>query len=89
MTPKAGLSSIPVYGRAYPSSISTASLDQYSIPAGQAYVAKDLVAADYYSASTFDDPASYQLYTSPEQFYEIFYNHRIAYVRADDVEVVG
>jgi N-acetylmuramoyl-L-alanine amidase-like protein len=88
ITPKDGLSSIPVYGRAYPSSISTATLDQYSIPAGQTYVAKDLVTADYYSASTYNDPSSYHLYTSPEQFYEIFYNHRIAYVRADDVDVV-
>ena len=88
ITPKAGLSSIPVYGRAYPSSISTATLDQYSIPAGQTYVAKDLVTADYYSASTYNDPSSYHLYTSPEQFYEIFYNHRIAYVRKDDVDLV-
>jgi N-acetylmuramoyl-L-alanine amidase-like protein len=88
ITPKAGLSSIPVYGRAYPSSISTAALDEYSIPAGQTYVAKDLVTADYYSASTYNDPSSYHLYTSPEQFYEIFFNHRIAYVRADDVDVV-
>jgi N-acetylmuramoyl-L-alanine amidase-like protein len=88
ITPKASLSSIPVYGRAYPSSISTATLDKYSIPAGQTYVAKDLVTADYYSASTYNDPSSYQLFTSPEQFYEIFFNHRIAYVRADDVDVV-
>jgi N-acetylmuramoyl-L-alanine amidase-like protein len=88
IAPNAGLSSIPVYGRAYPSSVSTATLDKYSIPAGQTYVAKDLVTADYYSASTFNDPSSYQLFTSPEQFYEIFYNHRIAYVRADDVDVV-
>jgi hypothetical protein len=88
ITPKAGLSSIPVYGRAYPSSISTATLDLYSIPAGQTYVAKDLVTADYYSASTFNDPSSYHLYTSPEQFYEIFFNHRIAYVRKDDVDLV-
>src|SRR5256714_4174585 len=88
ITPEAGLSSIPVYGRAYPSSISTATLDQYSIPAGQTYVAKDLVTADYYSASTYNDPSSYHLYTSPEQFYEIFYNHRIAYVRKDDVDLV-
>ena len=57
ITPKAGLASIPVYGRAYPSSISTATLDQYSIPAGQTYVAKDLVTADYYSASTYNDPS--------------------------------
>jgi hypothetical protein len=89
IAPKAGLPSIPAYGRAYPSSISTATLDKYSIPAGQAYIAKDLVTADYYSASTYNDPASYHLYTSPEQFYEIFFNHRIAYVRADDVDVVG
>jgi hypothetical protein len=88
ITPRAGLSSIPVYGRAYPSSISTATLDLYSIPAGQTYVAKDLVTADYYSASTFNDPSSYHLYTSPEQFYEIFFNHRIAYVRKDDVDLV-
>jgi len=88
VTPKGGLSSIPVYGRAYPSSVSTATLDQYSIPAGQTYVAKDLVTADYYSASTYSAPSSYHLYTSPEQFYEIFYNHRIAYVRKDDVDVV-
>jgi len=87
VTPKAGLASIPVYGRAYPSSVSTATLG-YTIPAGQTYVAKDLVTADYYSASTYNDPSSYHLYTSPEQFYEIFFNHRIAYVRADDVDVV-
>lgn len=89
VTPKAGLSSIPVYGAAYPSSYSTATLDEYSIPAGQTYVAKDLVTADHYSASTFDDPSSYFVQTSPEQFYEIFFNHRIAYVRKDDVDVVG
>lgn len=88
ITPKAGLTSIPVYGAAYPSSHSTATLDKYSIAAGQTYVAKDLVTADYYSASTFNDPSSYSVQTSPEQFYEIFFNHRIAYVRASDVDVV-
>lgn len=88
ITPKAGLVSIPVYGAAYPSSYSTATLDKYSIPAGQTYVAKDLVTADHYSATTFDDPSSYEVQSSPEQFYEIFFNHRIAYVRADDVDVV-
>ena len=88
ITPKAGLASIPVYGAAYPSSYSTATLDRYSIPAGQTYVAKDLVTADHYSASTFDDPSSYVVQSSPEQFYEIFFNHRIAYVRKDDVDVV-
>jgi hypothetical protein len=86
VTPKPGLSSIPVYGTAYPPGEST---PLYSIPAGQTYVAKDLVTADHYLASTFDDPSSYYVETSPVQSYEIFFNHRIAYVRADDVEAVG
>jgi hypothetical protein len=88
ITPIAGLSSVPVYGAAYPSSYSTATLSRYSIPAGQTYVAKDLVDADHYSASTFNDPSSYSVQTSSEQFYEIFFNHRIAYVRKDEVDVV-
>jgi N-acetyl-anhydromuramyl-L-alanine amidase AmpD len=88
ITPKAGLASIPVYGRAYPSSVSTATLG-YTIPAGQTYVARDLVGADYYSASTFNAPETYSVIRSDEQFYEISFNHRIAFVKASDVEVVS
>ncbi len=88
VTPKPGLASIPVYGRAYPSSESTATLG-YTIPAGQVYVAKDLVTADHYVATTFDAPSTYRVVTSPEQFYEISFNHRFAFVRASDVQVVG
>ena len=85
ITPKAGLTSIPVYGTAYPPGESA---PLYSIPAGQAYVAKDLVTADHYMASTFNDPSSYYVETDPTRSYEIFFNHRIGYVRADDVDVV-
>jgi N-acetyl-anhydromuramyl-L-alanine amidase AmpD len=88
VTPKAGLASIPVYGRAYPSSVSTATLG-YTIPAGQTYVAKDLVGADYYSASTFNAPETYSLITSPEKFYEISFNHRVAFLKATDVDIVS
>ncbi len=88
VTPKAGLASIPVYGRAYPSSVSTATLG-YTIPAGQTYVAKDLVGADYYSASTFNAPETYSLVTSNEKFYEISFNHRLAFVKATDVDIVS
>ena len=70
-----------VYGAAHPSSYSTASLDKYSIPAGQTYVAKDLVGADDYSASTSTTWGSYSVQRSSEQFDEIFFNHRIADVR--------
>jgi N-acetyl-anhydromuramyl-L-alanine amidase AmpD len=85
--PKSGLASIPVYGRAYPSSVSTATLG-YTIPAGQQYVASDLVTADYYNAPTYNDPQDYYVARSDEQFYAIQFNHRLAYVRASDVEVV-
>jgi len=87
VTPKAGLASIPVYGTAYPSSISTATLG-YTIAAGQQYVASDLVGADHYTATTYDAPSTYHVDTSDEQFYAIQFNHRLAYVRASDVEVV-
>jgi len=87
VTPKAGLSSIPVYGRAYPEDISGSTLG-YEIPAGQVYVAKDLVGADYYDATTFDALDTYHVFTGPTQFYEISFNHRIAFVKAADVDVI-
>jgi hypothetical protein len=87
VTPRAGLSSIPVYGRAYPEDILTATLG-YTIPAGQVYVAKDLVGADYYDATTFDALDTYRVFTGSTRFYEISFNHRIAFVRTSDVEVV-
>ena len=68
--------------------MSTATLG-YTIPAGQTYVAKDLVGADYYSASTFNAPETYSVVKSNEQFYEISFNHRIAFVRATDVDTVS
>jgi N-acetyl-anhydromuramyl-L-alanine amidase AmpD len=88
VTPKAGLSSIPVYGRAYPESISTATLP-YTIAAGQTYVAKDLVQADYYDAPTYTtDVSDHHVVKGSSSFYVISFNHRIAFVRASDVEVV-
>ena len=51
-------------------------------------MAKDRVSASYYSATTYNDPASYRVITDPTRFYEISFNHRIAFVRADDVRVV-
>ncbi len=86
ITPRAGLSSIPVYGRAYPDSNATLG---YTIPAGQVYVATDLVTADHYVATTFNDLPSYYVLTSGEQFYQISFNHRIAFVKASDVQVVS
>jgi hypothetical protein len=58
----------------------------YTIPAGQAYVATDLVAADYYDATTFNAPSAYNVFTSDEKFYVTSFNHRLAFVRATDVD---
>jgi hypothetical protein len=89
ITPKAGLASIDIYGRAYPESESTARLTRYAMPAGQAYVAYDKVRGQYYWATMFDDLESYELRTTATEFYLIQYNHRLAFVRASDVDVVG
>ena len=88
ITPKAGRAWIAVYGRAYPSSTSTVALDRYRIPAGQVYVANDLVGADYYHATLFNAPHTYYLAKSAEKFYEISFNHRVAFVKASDVDTV-
>ena len=49
----------------------------------------DLVGADYYSASTYNAPETYSRDRSDEQFYEISFNHRIAFVKATDVDTVS
>ena len=98
MTPKAGRTSIPVYGRAYPEAsaypagipVQTIVSLQYSIPAGQIYVAKDLVHSDYYYAPTYtQDPSDHTVVEGTTQYYEIFFNHRLAYLMASDVDVVS
>jgi N-acetyl-anhydromuramyl-L-alanine amidase AmpD len=86
--PKAGVSSIPVYGRAYPESVSTEPLP-YTIPAGQVYVAKDLVQADYYNAPTFTTNVSdHQVVKGTSRFYVVSFNHRLAFLKSTDVDVV-
>jgi hypothetical protein len=89
ITPKAGVTTIPVYGRAYPESISTRTMAQYSILAGQRYVAYEKVKGDYYDASNFNDLANYRVITTQTEFYLIRFNHRLAYVKASDVDVIG
>ena len=97
VTPRAGLPSIPVYGRAYPEAaayppgipVQGIVPLQYSMLAGQKYVAQDLVRADYYYAPTFThNPADHTVVEGQTQYYLIFLNHRMAYVQAADVSVL-
>ncbi|TME68212.1 MAG: hypothetical protein E6I49_14655 [Chloroflexi bacterium] len=61
---------------------------QYSIAAGQRYVSYEKVRGDYYDAPTFNDLAHYSVITTPSEFYLIRFNHRLAYVKASDVDVI-
>jgi hypothetical protein len=93
ITPAPGLEGIPVYGRAYPeASAYPEGIDaqsivplQYTIPAGQVYVATELVRSDYYWSPT---QSSRMLIQGETPYYMIFFNHRMVYVKASDVAVV-
>jgi hypothetical protein len=94
--PKAGQLLVEVYGEAAPE----ASAYLGGVPphlaepidfieAGQTYVATDLVSSDFYDAFSYATRASaYPLVRGQQKYYQIFYNHRLGYVKADDVQVV-
>jgi hypothetical protein len=97
--PKAGLASIPVYGRPVPETSAytngvpplTVVPLQYTLLSGQSYPAYDKkVNNDYYHVSTFDrsGPGDGTLVIGNEKYIPIEYNHRQAFVRASDVEVL-
>ncbi|WP_405011919.1 N-acetylmuramoyl-L-alanine amidase [Kitasatospora sp. NBC_01539] len=104
LVPRAGTSSIPVYGRAYPElaaygshpAIDTTDIGPTpytaTIPAGQAYLASSPqpVAGDYYYAQNIDGdaPDDRTLVVGSDTYYPIRYNHRLAFLKSTDVDVV-
>ncbi|MEV7192080.1 N-acetylmuramoyl-L-alanine amidase [Streptomyces sp. NPDC093510] len=94
VTPKAGATEIPVYGRAYPEKeaypagvpVQAVSPLPYKILAGQKYVAGDKVPGEYFYSPTFDT-APHRVVRGKDMYYVIQYGHRIGYVRAADVQV--
>ncbi|MFD3615282.1 N-acetylmuramoyl-L-alanine amidase [Streptomyces sp. NPDC058676] len=94
VTPKDGLPSVPVYGRAYPEASAypagvpaqTVSPLPYKLLKDQRYVVGDKVPGEYYYAVTFDE-ASHQVVAGEDLYYEIQFGHRVAFVRAADVRV--
>lgn len=100
ITPKDGLDSIPVYGAAYPEDSAYegtgiadwakgSALPLYEIPAGQIYVATGPIQSTYYHAKYFNDPATNQVVVGQDEYYQIFFNHRVGFVKKSDVEVVN
>lgn len=99
VTPKAGKTSIPVYGRAYPeqgaypSTIPYQEVSplQYTIAAGQRYTVGATVSGEYYRAKTFDGsaPGDRALVRGAMQYVQIQFGNRVAFVDTRDVDVLG
>ncbi|MCI3278310.1 N-acetylmuramoyl-L-alanine amidase [Streptomyces cylindrosporus] len=96
VTPKNGLDSVPVYGRAYPEAsaypagvpVQAVSPLPYTLPAGQRYVVGGEVPGEYYYAVTFTTD-SHKVVVGKDLYYEIQFGHRVEFVRAADVRVLS
>ncbi|CAL9346001.1 hypothetical protein SUDANB58_00365 [Streptomyces sp. enrichment culture] len=96
VTPREGLESVPVYGRAYPERtaypadvpVQAVSPLPYTLPRGQRYVVGDEVPGTYLYAVTFD-PGAHRTVIGEDLYHQIQFGHRIAFVRAADVRVVS
>lgn len=97
VTPKRGLTSIPVYGAAYPGisaypaavPVRTVVKLSYTIPAGQAYPTSGTIPTDYYYAATIDSsrPDDHTVIIGKTAYDQISFNHRKFFVQASDVRV--
>lgn len=97
ITPKPGLTSVPVYGAAYPESSAYPSVVpvtkvvklSYTIPAGQEYPTAGVVPTDFYYAATINSslPDDHKIIIGKTAYYQISFNHRKFFVKAKDVTV--
>ena len=94
------MGSVPIYGAAYPepAAYERAGVEEwargvfeplYQIPEGQFYVATGPIQSTYYHAKYFNDPDTNHVIIGEDEYYQIFFNHRIAFVKKSDVEVVN
>lgn len=95
-TPKEGKDVVPVHGVAYPDpsdypegvGVRPAEPLPYRFAAGQSYAVGregEAFEGEFYAATTFD-PAGHQVVRG-QRYHQIQLGHRIAFVRADDVDV--
>ena len=95
VTPKPGLATVPVYGRAYPEPeaypanvpVQAITPLPYALSAGQRYSSAGTVGSEYYYAVTFD-VADHVVVKGKLKYVQIQFGHRIAFVKADDVRIV-
>ena len=100
VTPKEGKDSIPVYGAAYPEdpAYDGTGIDesqrgevqplQYDIFAEQKYVANGPFKSDYYYSKRYDKLSENQVVKGNDEYYQISFNHRLAFVKKSDVDIV-
>lgn len=101
VTPKEGKDTIPVYGAAYPedAAYKGTGIDeadrgdiqplQYEISEGQKYVADGPFQSDYYYSKFYDSLSENQVVKGQDAYYQISLNHRLAFVKKDDVHIVA
>jgi len=101
VVPKPGRTEVPVYGRAYPEEAAYEGTEipyqvvtplQYTIKAGQSYVVADAdPQTNYYYAKSYADtiPDDHTVVNGSDRYYQIWFGHRFAYVRAADVRLLG
>ncbi|MBB6351620.1 N-acetylmuramoyl-L-alanine amidase [Nonomuraea muscovyensis] len=94
VTPKPGLATVPVYGRAYPEQeaypagipYQAVTPLQYTFSAGETYTLSGPAATEYYRAVTFD-PAGHRVVRGKTKYLQIQFGHRVMFVKADDVRI--
>ncbi|MFE9995333.1 N-acetylmuramoyl-L-alanine amidase [Streptomyces avermitilis] len=95
VTPKDGLRSVPVYGRAHPEEeaypsevpVQPDSPLPYELLEGQRYATQGRTSGSYFQPSA-TDAALNHVVKGEDLYYEIQFGHRIGFVRAADVDVV-
>jgi hypothetical protein len=99
VTPKAGKTTIPVYGRAYPEAAAypagvpvqvLAPLTGYQLAAGQRYAVGTILPSEYYRAVTFDGsrPGDWTVIRGAMTYVQIQFGHRVMFVDTNDVDVL-
>jgi N-acetyl-anhydromuramyl-L-alanine amidase AmpD len=91
-TPKPGVASVPIYGRAYPepeaypSNIPVQALApmQYTFAAGQSYSVAGEVPGEYDYSNTFD-VSTHAIVRGKLKYYELQFGHRVYFVKTSDV----
>lgn len=99
ITPRTGLTTAPLYGVAYPQDTAfmpptkpVAIEKIYDVPAGQRYALAARTTGDYYWAKEWVasyDPSKQIVVKDGTEYYQVHFNHRVAWARAADFELIS